>query len=575
MGKRLEYIIDMRDGSFGRNADKAHRQISTLDGAVSRLRNTIGIGIALEGGRRLLQFADRATEAKMVVQSLDNAILFSNSKEGARNLQFLEKTSEKLGNNLLAAKEGFALLSAGAIGTKISNTEVKNIFEATTTALTVMGRSTEDQKLALLALSQMMGKGKVQAEELRGQLGERIPGATAIMARALNVSQAELNKLLEQGKLLSEEVLPLFAKELMRTFSPGVNKAISSTRAEMGRLQNQTDITMANLGSQLEGVSKDWKQLKLNALDFVSSILPKIDNAKPLYAITAELNKEFETLQKLNPKSNEAKTLREKMNATYPQYLRNLLTEKSTLQDIFTAQNLANSALAARYTQVVGDQKVGELEKDKNNFQTKLAELERRKAEIEGRQMLGDEPGFFESSFKNQKIEIANYERLYTGALERVTQEIEKEKTLTFKLRWDKDRAGLINDAANISELGKALGRQLPDNLSATGLGDLIDLANQKYGSNLSYDKFNLRQGKNGFEFFNSEETKDPADKFNADFKSNLSAGRSVRNVTVNIENLVRQLTVQAKNTTEGMGKIKNDVTDALLRSVADFEMAQ
>ena len=44
----------------------------------------------------------------------------------------------------------------------------------------------------MLALAQMASKGTVQAEELRGQLGERLPGAFKIAAAAMGVTQAEL-----------------------------------------------------------------------------------------------------------------------------------------------------------------------------------------------------------------------------------------------------------------------------------------------------------------------------------------------------------------------------------------------
>ena len=40
-----------------------------------------------------------------------------------------------------------------------------------------MGLSADQTSGVLLALQQMISKGTVQAEELRGQLGERLPGA--------------------------------------------------------------------------------------------------------------------------------------------------------------------------------------------------------------------------------------------------------------------------------------------------------------------------------------------------------------------------------------------------------------
>lgn len=65
---------------------------------------------------------------------------------------------------------------------------------------------------AFLALGQMISKGKVQAEELRGQLGERLPGAFQLAAKAMNMTTAELDKFMADGKLTAEELLPKLAK---------------------------------------------------------------------------------------------------------------------------------------------------------------------------------------------------------------------------------------------------------------------------------------------------------------------------------------------------------------------------
>ena len=74
--------------------------------------------------------------------------------------------------------------------------------------------SSEDAHLSYLALSQMMSKGKVSSEELRRQLGERMPIAMEAMARAVGVTIQELDGLLKAGKLLSKDVMMPFVKEM-------------------------------------------------------------------------------------------------------------------------------------------------------------------------------------------------------------------------------------------------------------------------------------------------------------------------------------------------------------------------
>ena len=57
-----------------------------------------------------------------------------------------------------------------------------------------MHLSAYESEGAFKALEQMLSKGKVSAEELRGQLGERIPGAFQIAARAMGMTTSELDK---------------------------------------------------------------------------------------------------------------------------------------------------------------------------------------------------------------------------------------------------------------------------------------------------------------------------------------------------------------------------------------------
>lgn len=53
----------------------------------------------------------------------------------------------------------------------------EQLFDAFAKASTVLHLSASDSQRALLALEQMFSKGKIQAQELRLQLGQAIPGA--------------------------------------------------------------------------------------------------------------------------------------------------------------------------------------------------------------------------------------------------------------------------------------------------------------------------------------------------------------------------------------------------------------
>jgi lambda family phage tail tape measure protein len=99
----------------------------------------------------------------------------------------------------LEATRGMTQLSAAVIGAggKVADAEV--VFRNVTAAIKASGGTSEDVQGALTALGQVFSKGKVSAEELQGQLGERLPGAVTLFAKATNRTLPQLQKDLEQG----------------------------------------------------------------------------------------------------------------------------------------------------------------------------------------------------------------------------------------------------------------------------------------------------------------------------------------------------------------------------------------
>ena len=134
------------------------------------------------------------------------------------NMNFLRETSDRLGLDLMTTSQSFKLWQGAAKFSNLTALESRDIFESVANASAKMKLSADDTQGAIRALSQMMSKGKIQAEELRGQLGERIPGAFALAAQAMGVTEAELNKMMETGKLVANDFLPKFAAQFDKSF---------------------------------------------------------------------------------------------------------------------------------------------------------------------------------------------------------------------------------------------------------------------------------------------------------------------------------------------------------------------
>lgn len=250
MADKTEYIISLKD-LFSAGIKDADKSAKGLDSTVASLKTTIaGLGATI--GFSVL--AKDIFDTTLKMDSLKNSLNFISGGQGKATFEYLRKESDKLGLSFEAAANGYKQIAGAARGTNLEGQKTKDIFEGVSAATAVMGLSSEQSEGALLALSQMISKGKVQAEELRGQLGERIPGAFQIAARAMNMTTAELDKFMSDGKLIAEDFLPKFAKQLKEEFSSGIPAATQSLAAVTNRLKNEYLLLKTEVGNELRPV---------------------------------------------------------------------------------------------------------------------------------------------------------------------------------------------------------------------------------------------------------------------------------------------------------------------------------
>ena len=190
--------------------------------AFGLMASTVNTAQRLEGARASLIAATGAAET------------------GAEAFAFLRSETQRIGVNLLDSSRAFTNLVASGRSVGFSMQQSQELFSATAEAARVLNLSTDDTAGALKAMQQMLSKGTVQSEELKGQLGERLPGAFGMAAQAMGVTTMELGKMLQRGEVLATELLPLLTVEL-RKFARtdgALAKAMQSNAAEMERMKN-------------------------------------------------------------------------------------------------------------------------------------------------------------------------------------------------------------------------------------------------------------------------------------------------------------------------------------------------
>lgn len=118
-----------------------------------------------------------------------------------------------LGIGFEKAASSYLRFAAATQGTPLEGREV-DITRTVATAGRNQGLSGEQIDRASVALTQILSKGRVQSEELRGQLAEQLPGALQIAARAFGVTTKELYRMVEAGQIAGDEFVGRFIGQL-------------------------------------------------------------------------------------------------------------------------------------------------------------------------------------------------------------------------------------------------------------------------------------------------------------------------------------------------------------------------
>jgi tape measure domain-containing protein len=248
-----------------REVDKALSQTANaakgLSGVFAGL-GALGAGAAVAGF--LKGSVDKAVELETISRKLSNTL----GPQGAAGaLGFARETADTLGLSFKDLANNFGSFTAAATAAGVPLKQQKDLFAAVAKSGQALGLSNDEISGSLLALQQVASKGTVSMEELRGQLGERLPIALAATAKGLGVSQQELIKLVESGRLTSSEFFPAITKGL-NELSAGAGGAATAAQS-FAKLKNAFDDLQASFGaSLLPAVTKSVNELT-KALEYV------------------------------------------------------------------------------------------------------------------------------------------------------------------------------------------------------------------------------------------------------------------------------------------------------------------
>lgn len=191
----------------------------------------------LQGVISLLSQTVTAYQTLEAAQSRLGALFEGDNEKVGQELDFIRRNANRLGIEFGALADEYTKFAASTKNTNLEGAETRRIFISVAEAARVNKLSFEDLQGVFRALTQISSKGKVQLEELTGQLGDRLPGALQIMADGLGVTTEELLAMTKEGEV-SRDALIGFADELTRRYGPQLAASLLSTTTALGQLQN-------------------------------------------------------------------------------------------------------------------------------------------------------------------------------------------------------------------------------------------------------------------------------------------------------------------------------------------------
>lgn len=191
------------------------------------------------GGAYAIQHLNEINQQNQAAINTATAVT-GGPQQGQAALSRLRENADYAGYDYRSAQMPFLRMIASGTTSGMKQEDVEKIFTNTAAYSRVMGLSQDDSTGVFRALEQMLSKGQVMSEELKSQLGDRMPGALSAMAKAVTGDEtktAELMEKMQKGQVKTNDVLLKFSEELMRRANN--NGAFDAARQSTGSAQNR------------------------------------------------------------------------------------------------------------------------------------------------------------------------------------------------------------------------------------------------------------------------------------------------------------------------------------------------
>lgn len=210
--KRSKLALD----AFNATLQRTNKAAGMLTGRLSAAFAGVGLGVV---SRSLGDAGIQAQRLNLAFEAIDKS-----SSGAAAELGYVRGEAERLGLVFYETADSYKQIFAAGSAGNVKLEDTRRIFRGMAEAASALGMTEEQATGSFRALGQMMGKNKVLAEELRTQMGEKLPTAIQFMAEAFGGTVAELERAMANGEI-GVETLIKFSDILHEKYGPAAEEA--------------------------------------------------------------------------------------------------------------------------------------------------------------------------------------------------------------------------------------------------------------------------------------------------------------------------------------------------------------
>ena len=230
------------------------------------------------------QYANDAAVAAAETSKLRLSLAGVLGSEAPAAFESIKKAASDFNIPIRNATRQYTRFAASAKASGVGAEDIEKSFRGLIAANKALGGSQEQANGIMLAATQVFGKGKVSAEELRGQIGERLPGAVALFAKSMGLTTAELDKRLEEGTVSVADFVNFAANEL-GNFEKDALKISQGPEEAGARLKKSLDDLQIAVGTLLAPIGAAFQQ---TFAAIVNAIIPAINALNTFLGLTPE-----------------------------------------------------------------------------------------------------------------------------------------------------------------------------------------------------------------------------------------------------------------------------------------------